>query len=193
MKRNNVCIYCASSDSIPPIYKDAAIRVGELCAEKGIRIINGAGKMGLMGALSNTCLEHGGKVTGVIPQFMVDYGWQHDGLTELIITKDMAERKQTMRDITDGAIALAGGCGTMEELWETITSAQLHLYTHPSIILNTNGFYEPLKLWWERCIQENFVKEESSKLLLFADTPEEAIRLFLETPDNNISEKIKRG
>lgn len=193
MKRKKVCVYCASSDSIPTIYKEAAVRLASLCAENGIRIINGAGKTGLMGALSDTCLAQGGEVTGVIPQFMVDLGWCHSGLTETVITEDMAERKQTLRNMADGTIALAGGCGTMEELWETVTSIQLHLYSHPTIILNTNGFYDPLKTWWGKCVQENFVHQDSSQIISFADTPEEALRLFLELPENDVSSKITRG
>ena len=81
----------------------------------------------------------------------------------------------------------------MEELWETVTSIQLHLYSHPTIILNTNGFYDPLKSWWEKCIEENFVHRDSSRIISFADTPEEALRLFMELPENEVSAKITRG
>jgi hypothetical protein len=181
--RKNVCVFCSSGNHIPQVYKDAARRIGELCAEKGINLINGAGTSGLMGESSDACLAKGGTVTGVIPQFMYDVGWAHTGLTELYVTEDMASRKQKLRDLSDGIITLAGGCGTMEELWESVTSRQLQLYDHPIIVLNTAGFYDPIKNWFETCVKEQFVREANADILVFADTPEEAVRLFEELPD----------
>lgn len=186
--RKNVCVYCASGNYIPQVYKDAAIRLGEICAQQGINIINGAGEMGLMGAMSDACLANGGTVTGVIPQFMVDLGWQHKGLTQLHITDGMASRKQKLRDLSDGIITMAGGCGTMEELWETVTARQLHLYDHPIIVLNTNGFYDSIKEWFEKCVDEQFVRKENANIMAFANTPEEAIELFLSLPERKESD-----
>jgi uncharacterized protein (TIGR00730 family) len=114
---------------------------------------------------------------------MYDVGWAHTGLTELYVTEDMASRKQKLRDLSDGIITLAGGCGTMEELWESVTSRQLQLYDHPIIVLNTAGFYDPIKNWFETCVKEQFVREANADILVFADTPEEAVRLFEELPD----------
>ena len=118
----NVCVYCASSTKIAESYFDAARQLGILLAQEGIGIINGAGNIGLMGALSDAALAEGGKVTGVIPHFMVEQGWNHTGLSRLIEVKDMHERKQTMARLSDAVIALPGGCGTLEELLEIITS-----------------------------------------------------------------------
>ncbi len=181
--RKNVCIFCSSGNFIPQVYRDAARRIGELCAEKGYNLINGAGTSGLMGVSSNACLEKGGTVIGVIPQFMYEVGWAHTGLSKLHITKDMASRKQILRDLSDGIITLAGGCGTMEELWESITSRQLHLYDHPIIVLNTAGFYNPIKEWFENCVEQQFVRQANANIVAFAETPEEAILLFENLPD----------
>ncbi|HAC42430.1 MAG TPA: TIGR00730 family Rossman fold protein, partial [Paraprevotella xylaniphila] len=117
----SVCVYSASSTKIADCYFQAARELGELLGHHGIRLVNGAGNLGLMRACADACLEAGGQVTGVIPRFMVEQGWQHPGLTELIETEDMHTRKQTMARLSDGVIALPGGCGTLEELLEIIT------------------------------------------------------------------------
>jgi len=186
-KRDSVCIFCAASEYIPKIYKETAIRLGELCAQHGVHIINGAGFVGLMGDLSNSCLKAQGKVTGVIPQFMVQKGWQHKGLTNLIITSEMTTRKQKMRDLSCGIIALAGGSGTMDELFEAITAKQLDLYTHPIIVINTDGFYNPIKDWLNRSIKEHFMGKNQINIISFAETPEEALNMFFELPDSKNS------
>ena len=116
-----VCVYCASSTKIDPAYTDAARTLGTLLGSRGIRVVNGAGNMGLMGAVSDAALAAGGRVTGVIPRFMVEQGWHHTGLSELLVTENMHERKQTMLHLADAVIALPGGCGTLEELLEAIT------------------------------------------------------------------------
>lgn len=190
MKRTNLCIFCASGDLIPDMYKAEARRLGKLCAEWHIDIINGAGSIGLMGAVSDSCLSGGGRVTGVIPQFMVNRDWHHKGLTQLLITKDMASRKDTMRRMSDGIIALAGGCGTMEELMETITAKQLGLYTHPIVALNTAGFYDPVRQWLERSVREGFMRQEHASLISFADTVEEALDLYEQLPE--VTEPVEK-
>ncbi|MDD7251557.1 MAG: TIGR00730 family Rossman fold protein [Prevotellaceae bacterium] len=190
MKRTNLCIFCASGDLIPDMYKAEARRLGKLCAERHIDIINGAGSIGLMGAVSDSCLSGGGRVTGVIPQFMVNRDWHHKGLTQLLITKDMASRKDTMRRMSDGIIALPGGCGTMEELMETITAKQLGLYTHPIVALNTAGFYDPVRQWLERSVREGFMRQEHASLISFADTVEEALDLYEQLPE--VTEPVEK-
>ena len=124
----NVCVYSASSTKIAKVYFDVAEELGRLLAEKKINLINGAGCIGLMAATSDAALAAGGTVTGVIPHFMVEQGWHHTGLTRLIETETMHERKRMMADLSDGVIALPGGCGTLEELLEIITWKQLGLY-----------------------------------------------------------------
>ena len=136
----SVCVYSASSTQVPEAYFHVASELGRMLAGQGIRLVNGAGNRGLMKACADACLAAGGKVTGVIPRFMVEQGWHHPGLTELIETDDMHSRKETMARLSDGIIALPGGCGTLEELLEIITWKQLGLYLNPIVILNTEGF-----------------------------------------------------
>ena len=166
----NVCVYSASSTKIAKVYFDVAEELGRLLAEKKINLINGAGCIGLMA------------VTGVIPHFMVEQGWHHTGLTRLIETETMHERKRMMADLSDGVIALPGGCGTLEELLEIITWKQLGLYLNPIIILNINGFYNPLLEMLQRAVEGNFMRKEHVAIWKVASTAEEAINLLYTTP-----------
>lgn len=178
----NVCVYCASSTKIAPVYFASAERLGRLLAMRGINLINGAGSIGLMGTVSNAALEAGGTVTGVIPRFMVEQNWHHTGLTKLVETENMHERKQLMAEMSDGVIALPGGCGTMEELLEIITWKQLGLYLKPIVILNVDGFFNPLLEMLQRAIDENFMRKEHRAIWQVAQTPEEALDLLYQTP-----------
>lgn len=178
----NVCVYCASSTQIDPIYFDSASRLGHLLAERNINLINGAGKTGLMGASSDAALKAGGTVTGVIPKFMVENGWHHHQLTQLMVTETMHERKQLMAKMSDGVIALPGGCGTMEELMEIITWKQLGLFLKPIIILNIEGFYDPLLCMFQKAIDTHFMRPEHGAIWQVAQTPEEAIEMLYNIP-----------
>lgn len=178
----SVCVYSASSTKIADCYFRAARELGELLGHHGIRLVNGAGNLGLMRACADACLEAGGQVTGVIPRFMVEQGWQHPGLTELIETEDMHTRKQTMARLSDGVIALPGGCGTLEELLEIITWKQLGLYLNPIVVLNTNGFYNPLLKMLDRAAEEHFMRPAHLDIWKVASTPTEAIDLLYSTP-----------
>ena len=178
----NVCVYSASSTKIAPVYFAVAEELGRLLASKGINLINGAGSIGLMGTTSNAALAAGGTVTGVIPRFMVEQNWHHNGLTQLIETETMHERKQLMAEMSDGVIALPGGCGTMEELLEIITWKQLGLYLKPIIILNVQGFYDPLLKMLQRAIDGNFMRPEHRAIWLVATSAQEAIDLLHTTP-----------
>ena len=177
-----MCVYSASSTKIADCYFQAARELGELLGHHGIRLVNGAGNLGLMRACADACLEAGGQVTGVIPRFMVEQGWQHPGLTELIETEDMHTRKQTMARLSDGVIALPGGCGTLEELLEIITWKQLGLYLNPIVVLNTNGFYDPLLKMLDRAAEEHFMRPAHLDIWKVASTPTEAIDLLYSTP-----------
>lgn len=179
---NSVCVYCASSTKIDPIYFENASRLGNLLGEQGIRLINGAGRMGLMAATADGVLKAGGEVTGVIPRFMVEQGWQHTGLTELVEVDSMHERKQLMANLSDAIIALPGGCGTLEELLEVITWKQLGIYLKPIVILNIKGFFNPLLEMFERAMDENFMRKQHGSLWHVAETPEEAIELIRTIP-----------
>ena len=178
----SVCVYSASSTKIADCYFRAARELGELLAHHGIRLVNGAGNLGLMRACADACLEAGGQVTGVIPRFMVEQGWQHPGLTELIETEDMHTRKQTMARLSDGVIALPGGCGTLEELLEIITWKQLGLYLNPIVVLNTEGFYNPLLKMLEHAAEEHFMRPAHLDIWKVASSPAEALGLLYSTP-----------
>ena len=177
-----IAVYCASSTKIHEDFFEAARALGRGMAQRGIGLINGAGHMGLMGASSEACLAAGGEVTGVIPTFMVEQGWHHKGLTRLIETPDMHERKQTIARMSDGCIALPGGCGTLEELLEVITWKQLGLYLKPIVILNIHGYYDPLLEQLQRGIDEHFMGPRHAEIWRVAQTPEEAIDLVFSTP-----------
>ena len=151
----SVCVYSASSTKIADCYFRAARELGELLAHHGIRLVNGAGNLGLMRACADACLEAGGQVTGVIPRFMVEQGWQHPGLTELIET---------------------------EELLEIITWKQLGLYLNPIVVLNTEGFYNPLLKMLEHAAEEHFMRPAHLDIWKVASSPAEALDLLYSTP-----------
>ena len=178
----NVCVYSASSTKIAPVYFAVAEELGHLLASKGINLINGAGSIGLMAATSNAALASGGTVTGVIPRFMVEQGWHHTGLTRLVETETMHERKRLMAEMSDGVIALPGGCGTLEELLEIITWKQLGLYLKPIVVLNADGYFNPLLEMLQKAIDENFMRPEHGNIWVVAHTPEEAVQLLYDTP-----------
>lgn len=177
-----ICVYCASSNRVDECYNSAAHKLGALLAREGISLVTGGGSIGLMRAVEDGTLDAGGKAIGVIPQFMVEQGWHHTGLTELRITEDMHTRKQTMAALSDAVIALPGGCGTMEELCEIITWKQLGLYLNPIVILNINGYYDALIAQLQRAIDEHFMGEIHAHIWSVATTPEEALEQILKTP-----------
>ena len=178
----SVCVYSASSTKIDPVYFQVAEQLGYLLAENQIRLINGAGNLGLMRSVADAALLAGGKVTGVIPEFMIEQGWHHTSLTELITVESMHERKQLMADLSDAVIALPGGCGTLEELLEIITWKQLGLYLNPIVILNVNGFYDPLLAMLDKGIEENFMRAQHGAIWSVATTPEKALDLIFDMP-----------
>lgn len=177
-----VAVYAASSSQVSSEYIDAAAELGRTLAAEGIEIVYGAGKVGLMGALADAALDAGGKVTGVIPQFMVDNGWCREKLTNLIVTPDMHTRKEKIVSLADATIALPGGVGTLEELMEIITWKQLGLYANPIVILNTREYFNPLKEMLERAVEEKFMREIHRNLWSIADTPRQAADLIRNTP-----------
>ena len=170
-----VVVYSASSAAIDQVYVDAAARLGELLAKNNIICINGGGNLGLMGAVIDSVLKHKGKVKGVIPQFMVDSGWGHHNLSERIVTASMHERKQKMANLSNAAIALPGGVGTLEELLEIITWKQLGLYNHPIVIVNTNNYFDALLAMFDNMIEQDFMHKRYRNMWRVVNTPEEAI------------------
>ena len=178
----SVCVYSASSTKIDPVYFDTAYELGTLLGQQHIRLINGAGNMGLMSAVSDAALAAGGEVTGVIPRFMVEQGWHHTGLTRLIEVESMHERKKMMADLSDAVIALPGGCGTLEELLEIITWKQLGLYLNPVVILNVKGYFDPLLAMLQRAVEENFMRTQHGSIWHVAKTVREAVELVHTVP-----------
>ena len=181
-KINSVCVYSASSTKIDSAYFDAARELGTLLGEKHIRLMNGAGNMGLMSAVSDAALRAGGEVTGVIPRFMIEQGWHHTGHTQLVEVESMHQRKKTMADLSDAVIALPGGCGTLEELLEIITWKQLGLYLNPIVILNTKNYFGPLLDMLRKAVEENFMRVQHGAIWHVAQTPQEAVELIHTTP-----------
>lgn len=178
----SVCVYSASSTKIDPVYFDTAHKLGTLLGQQHIRLINGAGNMGLMSAVSDAALAAGGEVTGVIPRFMVEQGWHHTGLTRLVEVESMHERKKMMADLSDAVIALPGGCGTLEELLEIITWKQLGLYLNPVVILNVKGYFDPLLAMLQRAVEENFMRTQHGSIWHVAKTVREAVELVYTVP-----------
>lgn len=173
-----ITVYASSSPGIAPVYFEAAKDLGERMAALGIACINGAGNEGLMAAVTDAVLGKGGKVHGIIPQFMVNKGWLHPGIFNPTVTPDMHTRKRRMAQQSDACIALPGGIGTLEELLEIITWKQLGLYTHPVVILNTAGFYDPLLAVLQKMDAEHFLPHKTAGMWTVADTPEEALRFI---------------
>lgn len=178
----SVCVYSASSTKIDPVYFDTAYELGTLLGQQHIRLINGAGNMGLMSAVSDAALAAEGEVTGVIPRFMVEQGWHHTGLTRLVEVESMHERKKMMADLSDAVIALPGGCGTLEELLEIITWKQLGLYLNPVVILNVKGYFDPLLAMLQRAVEENFMRTQHGSIWHVAKTVREAVELVHTVP-----------
>ena len=157
MERKTIVVYGASSAEAEQVFVDAAYQLGGLIAKARKKLVSGAGSTGLMAAVENGALDAGGVSIGIIPQFMVDNGWLHKGLTETIITPNMHERKSRMAQMADAVVALPGGTGTFEELFEIITWKMLGLFVKPIVILNTDHYYDPILQMLERTAQRGFM------------------------------------
>ena len=179
-----ITVYCASSVTIDEVYFDAASELGTEIAKRGVTLVTGAGSMGLMGAVNDAAMSAGGTTIGVIPQFMVDRGWHHKGLSKLEITDSMHSRKKIMADLSVGVIALPGGIGTFEELLEIITWRQLGLYDGNIVIYNVNGYYDNLLAMLDTAIDQKFMKPDHSHLWQVSDDAAEAVDMALNTNIN---------
>ncbi len=173
MKR--VTVFCGSSLGTEDIYKSQATLLGQTLAKRNIELVYGGAKIGLMGAVADGVLSEGGKVIGVLPNFLKSKEIAHEQLTELILVDSMHERKTKMNELCDGVIALLGGFGTLEELFEMLTWAQLGLHKKPIAILNINGFYNPLNVMIQTMVDKGFLKEVNQQMLLICDNIEELL------------------
>lgn len=176
-QRKGIVVYGASSDSVDEKYKEAARLTGRLLARNGFFLINGGGRGGLMKESIDGIIAEGGEALGILPDFMAERGWGHDDLTATIVTSGMHPRKARMAEMSSGAIALPGGIGTLDELCEIMTWRQLKLYNHPVVILNLDGFYDPLIEMFEKMHRLNFMRD-NSKLCHIVATPEEALEVL---------------
>jgi uncharacterized protein (TIGR00730 family) len=152
-----VCVYAASSDQLRSVFFEQTALLAQRLAERNVTVVYGGGGVGLMGTLATTMLEHGGRVIGIMPHFMKDVEWAHKQVQEFVFVGDMHERKRRFVEDVDAIIALPGGVGTLEELFEVITWKKLGLLNKPIIILNTDGFYDPLLVFLERMVEEKFL------------------------------------
>ncbi|HEX9201408.1 MAG TPA: TIGR00730 family Rossman fold protein [Acidobacteriaceae bacterium] len=178
----NVAVFCASANGTDPTYRSVAAELGRALAMRNIGVVYGGAKVGLMHAVAEAALAEGGRVIGVIPTVLVDLEVAHDGLTELHVTDTMHTRKAMMGDLSDAFIALPGGFGTFEEMFEVLAWQTLKLHAKPVLLLNINGFYDKLLAFLDECVDQGMLKMKNRKIVLVADSVDEALRL-LGVPD----------
>lgn len=177
-----VCVYCASSAQIHPDYFSATEALSKSFVEYGFSVVFGGGSSGLMGRLADAVLEAGGNIKGIMPQFMNEVEWGHRGVSDFVYTQTMHERKAKFLEGTDALVALPGGSGTYEELFEAITLKKLGQFTKPIVILNTRGYFEPFRQLMQRAVEENFVAQDHQEIWKIVDRPEDVVPTILATP-----------
>src|SRR6185436_14814309 len=187
-----VCVYCGSSPGTDPSFLEAAQRFGKILASERVGLVYGGGSRGLMGAVATSVLDHGGHVTGIIPEFLQNREQTLRRAQEVIITPDMHVRKQTMFDRADAFVALPGGIGTLEELVEQLTWAQLGRHKKPILILNIKSFWDPLCALLDHMRRLDFIRLELGVTLLLAHRPDEVLPMLRATAAQ-ISEREKQG
>lgn len=178
-----ISVFAASSSKIPAEFFKVASELGEQIALTGNEVVFGGGGIGLMGALADSALQNGGRVTGVIPEFMVKNGWGHDSIDEMIVTSDMNSRKRKIFEISDAVISLPGGVGTLEELTEAITLKQLGQFNGPIVILNSVGFYNTLLEYFDQLVEQNFMRKEHKNIWHVVDNAKSAVEYVSEYSD----------
>ena len=177
-----VCVYAASSAKVAPEFHAAARLLGETLAANGCSVVYGGGSQGLMGSLADGALSRGGEVIGILPKFMADLEWGHPGLTHLDLVEDMRERKHKLLTGSDAVVALPGGVGTLEELFEAITLKRLGLYFNPILLLDTNAFYAPLQAFLQQVIEQKFLNPEHAQMWSLVDEPGGVLPAIAATP-----------
>ncbi|MEZ4800375.1 MAG: TIGR00730 family Rossman fold protein [Flavobacteriales bacterium] len=177
-----VCVYCASSDQIRPVFFEATEKLAKALVDANINVVYGGGGSGLMGCLATTMVRHGGNIKGIMPHFMREVEWAHKEVKEFHFVADMHERKKMFLENTDALIALAGGTGTFEELFEAITLKKLGLFLKPIVILNTGGYYDPLVQMLQNAIDEGFMGELHAQMWTVVNEPEEVLPAIANAP-----------
>lgn len=174
----SICVFCGASEGNSPAYASLAANLGQTIAERGLRLVYGGGKAGLMGILAHHVLQAGGEVLGIMPESLVNKERAHQGLTELQIVPDMRERKARMEALSDGFIALPGGFGTLEEIIEIISWAQIGLHHKPFGLLNVQDYYTPLLAWFDNMVTAGFATATGKGLLYVAQEPSDLLDQF---------------
>jgi len=175
---NSVCVFCGSSSGRDPAYEESARATGHALARSGLRLVYGGGRVGLMGVLADTVLSAGGQVTGVIPRALFDREIAHSGVSDMRIVQSMHERKELMASLADAFIALPGGAGTLEEIFEQWTWAQLGIHAKPCGFLNVNGYFDPLFALIERMVAEGFMARAFAAMLAVETDPDRLLVRF---------------
>lgn len=171
----SICVFCGSSKGTKPQYAEAARRTGALIGDRGHSLVFGGGGIGLMGEVARTVRIHGGNVIGILPEFLKHLEPPSTSAEELIITSDMQQRKAHMLSLSDAFVVLPGGLGTMDEIFEVLTTAQLHVHNKPIIVVNIDGYFAPLLALIAHSVSEGFARPEIENLFHIVATPDEAI------------------
>lgn len=187
----SLCVYCGSSDRGSPTHHDAALRLGGIMAKAGVRLVYGGGRIGMMGRIADAVMERGGEVIGIIPQFLEQVEVGHSGVTQLIVTDNMHDRKQKMAEMSDAFLIMPGGLGTLEETFEILTWKQLGLHHKPIIIADIDGYWHHLTELIDHMIAESYAKEENRALFQVIDSIDELLPALSAMPafDSDVEAK----
>ena len=191
MSLKRVCVFCGSRGGVRPAYQDTARQLGALLAARDIELVYGGGNVGLMGLLADACLAAGGRVIGVIPRALMEWEVGHESLTRLEIVDSMHTRKARMAELAEGFLALPGGMGTFEELFEILSWAQLGFHAKPVALLDVEGYFAPLLQMLDRGVSEGFMKPENRGLLLRGDSPADVLREMIHYHPPAVAKRIK--
>ncbi len=187
----SLCVYCGSSDRGRPAHHDAALRLGRIMAKAGIRLVYGGGRIGMMGRIADAVMERGGEVIGIIPQFLEQVEVGHSGVTQLIVTDNMHDRKQKMAEMSDAFLIMPGGLGTLEETFEILTWKQLGLHQKPIIIADIDGYWHHLTELIDHMIDESYAKPENRALFQVIDSIDELLPALSAMPAFNTDVEAK--
>ena len=189
----SICVFCGSNPGNDPAYLEAAIALGKIIAAHGYKLVYGGAEVGLMGAVADAALEAGGHVIGVMPRALVEKEIAHKGLSELHEVSSMHERKALMADLSDGFIALPGGVGTLEEIFEIWTWAQLGHHDKPLAFMNVSGFYNPLCAFLDHQSEEGFVRKGHRDMAIFSDDADEILKAFASYDAPELQKWVERA
>jgi uncharacterized protein (TIGR00730 family) len=172
----SLCVFCGSREGIDPAYHAAALRLGQLMGERGVRLVYGGGSIGLMGVVADAVIAAGGEAVGVIPDFLIQYEVGHRRLQDLVVTDSMHDRKRRMFEMADAFVILPGGLGTLDETFEIVTWKQLRLHDSPIVVLDVNGYWSPLLDLLGAIIAAGFARPEITELITVVETPEQVLQ-----------------